>query len=49
VPGFLAIAKTVDPTNSKPLRDFFLAVEKVSQLDKTKRDTELGELAKKLQ
>jgi predicted aminopeptidase len=49
VPGFLAIAKAVDPTNSKPLRDFFVAVEKVSQLDKTKRNAELVELAKKLQ
>jgi predicted aminopeptidase len=49
VPGFLALAKTVDPADDKSLRDFFVAAEKLAQLEKSKRNTELGELAKKLQ
>jgi predicted aminopeptidase len=49
VPGFLALAKTVDSSNSKPLRDFFVAAEKLAQLEKSKRNAELVELGKKLQ
>jgi predicted aminopeptidase len=49
VPGFLALAKTIDPSNAKPLGDFFAAAEKLTQLEKSKRNLELVELAKKLQ
>jgi predicted aminopeptidase len=41
VPGFLALAKNVDPSDGKPLRDFFVAAEQLAQLEKPKRDAQL--------